>query len=185
MLTRNMTKSEIEKELSCKGDFVKIEYLTRFLKEPLSMDMKKFVFLKLAETYEKTGMLTEAAKNYENAETIAIPFSEKIKYFMKAAELYIKAGDFERTDEAMKKAMQQANSMERDNIYYTIKDFYKKQAQAYENILKRANAVKIYEKLLDMKINEIEKKEIKEKLLDLYGKLGKIKEYFALKGREQ
>jgi len=180
-----MTKSEIEKELADKGDFVKIEYLTRFLKESLGLEIKKFVFLKLAEIYEKTGMLTEAAKNYENAETTAIPFSEKIKYLMKAAELYVKAGYFDRTDEAMNKAIVQANSMERDDIYYTIKEFYKKQAQAYENTQKRAHAVKIYEKLLNIKINERERKEIKEKLIDLYMKLGKTKEYHFLKGREQ
>ena len=33
MLDKNMSKSEIEKELKGKGDFVQIDYLTRFLEK--------------------------------------------------------------------------------------------------------------------------------------------------------
>ena len=176
-----MTKSEIEGELADKGDFVQIDYLTRFLNEPLTMDMKKFVFIKLAELYEKIGMLKEAAKNYDNAAMISIPFSEKINHYMKEAGLYIKADDFEKADEAMKKAMSQANSVEKNEIYFTIKDFYKKEAEAYERNLKRAHAARVYEKLLEMKISDSERKEIREKLMEIYDKLGKTKEYLVLK----
>ncbi len=173
MLKTGMIKSEIEEELSDKGDFVQIDYLTRFLKEPLTMDMKKFVFLKLAVLYEKIGMLKEAAKNYDSAAMVSIAFSEKINHYLKGAELYIKADDFEKADAAMKKAMSQANSIEKNEIYITIKDFYKQQAEAYEKNLKRASAAKVYEKLLEMRISDLERKEIKEKLLDIYEKLGK------------
>ena len=176
-----MVKSEIEGVLAGKGDFVQIDYLTRFLKEPLTMDMKKFVFLKLAVLYEKTSMLKEAAKNYNNAAMVSIAFSEKINHYIKEAELYIKADDFEKSDEAMKKARAQANSTEKDEIYFTIKEFYKRQAEAYEKNLKRANSARVYEKLLEMKISDSERKEIKEKLLEIYDKLGKTKEYIILK----
>ncbi len=173
MIKTGMIKSEIEMELAGKGDFVQIDYLTRFLKEPLTMDMKKFVFLKLTMLYEKVGMLEEAAKNYDNAAMVSIAFSEKINHHMKEAELYIKADDFEKADTAMKKAMSQANSTEKNEIYITIKDFYKKQAEAYEKNLKRVHAVKVYEKLLEMRISDLERKEIKDKLLEIYDKLGK------------
>lgn len=176
-----MTKSEIEEELADKGDFVQIDYLTNFLKENLTRDMKKFVFVKLAELYEKTGMLKEAAKNHNDAALISIPFSEKINHFVKEAELYIKAGDFEKADEAMKKAMSQANSVEKGEIYFTIKEFYKKEAEAYERDLKRAHAARVYEKLLEMKISDSERKEIREKLMDIYDRLGKTKEFLILK----
>ena len=137
------------------------------------MDMKKFVFLKLTVLYEKVGMLEEAAKNYDNAAMVSIAFSEKINHYIKEAELYIKADDFEKSDGAMKKAMSQANSTEKNDIYFTIKDFYKRQAEAYEKNLKRTHAAKIYEKLLEMRISDLERKEIKEKLLEIYDKLGK------------
>jgi len=181
MLRTGMTKSEIEEELADKGDFVQIDYLTNFLKENLTRDMKKFVFVKLAELYEKTGMLKEAAKNHNDAALISIPFSEKINHFVKEAELYIKAGDFEKADEAMKKAMSQANSVEKGEIYFTIKEFYKKEAEAYERDLKRAHAARVYEKLLEMKISDSERKEIREKLMDIYDRLGKTKEFLILK----
>ena len=181
MLKTGMIKSEIEGELAGKGDFIQIDYLTRFLKEPLTMDMKKFVFLKLAELYEKISMLKEAAKNYDNAAMISILFSEKINHYMKEAELYIKADDFEKSDRAMKKAMSQANSTEKNEIYITVKDFYKRQAEIYEKNLKRAHAARFYEKLLEMKISDSERKEIREKLLEIYDKLGKRKEYLVLK----
>ena len=173
MIKTGMIKSEIEEELAGKGDFVQIDYLTRFLKEPLTMDMKKFVFLKLAVLYEKITMLEEAAKNYDSAAMVSILFSEKINHHIKEAELYIKADDFEKSGGAMKKAMAQANSTEKDEIYLAIKDFYKQQAEAYEKNLKRASAARVYEKLLEMKISDSEKKEIKEKLLEIYDKLGK------------
>lgn len=181
MLRTGMTKSEIEEELVDKGDFVQIDYLTKFLEEPLSMGIKKFVFVKLAELYEKTSMLEEAAKNHDSAAMISILFSDKIKHYMKGAELYIKAGDFEKADGAMKKAMSQANSAEKEEIYFTIKDLYKKEAEIYERKLKRAHAARFYEKLLEMRISDSERKEIREKLMETYDKLGKTKEYMVLK----
>ncbi len=180
----SMTKSEIEKELEDKGDFVKIDRLTGFLKEPLSMDLKKFVYLKLAEIYERINMLNEAAKMYSNMASISITFSEKIHHLVKETELYIRSGAFDKAEESMKRANAQANSREKEEIYFTVKDFYKKQAEICERELKRNNAARTYEKLLEMNLNEQERKEIKEKLLVLYDKLGKRKEYDALEKKE-
>ena len=185
MLKVGMTKSRIEEEIAGKGDFVQIDALITFLKEPLSLDIKKFVFIKLAKLYEKTGMLKEAAKNYSNAAGVSIPFSEKIKHFVKETELYIQAGNFEKADEARKKALSEANSAEKNEISFTIKEFYKKQAESFEKNLKRAHATRIYEKLLEMGISDFEKKEISGRLLEMYDKLGKIKEYDILKKRMQ
>ena len=77
--------------------------------------------------------------------------------------------------------MSQANAIEKQEIYFIIKDFYKKQAEIYEKEMKRNNAARIYERLLQMNITDLEKQEIKKKLLELYEKLGKLKEYFILK----
>jgi len=179
-----MTKSEIEKELAGKGDYVQIDYLTRFLKEPLSMDMKKFAYLKLADIYEKVDMLKDAAKNYESVSTFSVTFVEKIKHFMRAAELCIRAAEFDKAEESMKKAMAEANSMQRNEIYSTMKNLYKQQAETFEKNSKKIHAVKAYEKLIEMKISNPERIELKEKLLNLYEQLGRRKEYFLLKSRE-
>ena len=53
MLNVDMSKSEIEEVLNGKGDYVQMDYLAKFLEKPLSMDMKKFIYLKLANLYEK------------------------------------------------------------------------------------------------------------------------------------
>ena len=143
--------------------------------------MKKHVALKLAELYGRKTIFTDAAKAYNTAASAAVAFSEKIKYHVKETEFYIKAGDYVAADVAMKKAFVDAKASERAEITFAVKDFYKRQALVYEKELRRSNAVKIYEKLLDMNISESERKEIKEKLLGLYEKLGLLKEYFALK----
>ena len=180
MLKVGMSKSEIEKEIEGKGTFVQIDWLSRFLKEPLTMDMKKFIFLKLAEVYERINMFKEAAKMYENMSGLSLTFVEKIKHHMKSVEAYIKAGDVAGSEEAMKKAMSEANTMQREEIYQQALRLYKTQAETFEKNNKRANAVPLYEKLLEMRISEIEKKEIKEKLHQLYENLGKIRELRSL-----
>ena len=181
MLYTGISKSDIEKEIEGKGDFVQIDYLTKILGEKLPIDIRKFICFKLAKIYERKSMLNDAAKMFNNIALVSIAFSEKIKYYIKESELYIKAGIFEKADEAMKKAMHQANATEKQDIYFIIKDFYKGQAEIYEKEMKRNNAVRIYERLLVMNITELEKQEIKKKLLELYEKLGKLKEYFILK----
>lgn len=176
-----MSKSEIENALQNKGDFVRIDHLSRFIKENLSMDKKKFVYEMLADIYEKKGMYTSAAKLHNGIAMICIGFSEKIKHYVKEAELYIKGGFLELADNAVKNALSEATQNERDNILRSIKEFYIKQAGAYEKSMRRAQAVKIYEKLLHMDISASEKEDVKKRLIVIYEKLGKVKEYFSLK----
>lgn len=179
-LKPGMTKSEIEQFLNGKGDYVQIDHLGRFLKEPIALDTKKFVFLKLAVLYEKARMLNDAAKMYDNAAGISIAFVEKIKHYMKETELYAKLGAFDRVEQAIKKAMAQANFREREEMKVSVKIFYKEQAKICEAEVRRNQATRFYEKILEMRISEQERREIKEKLLELYKKLGKIHEYQVL-----
>ena len=172
---------EIKKELEGKGDFVQIDQLTRLIKEKVRPEVRRFIHQRLGEIYESKGMLSDAARMYNNVAISAMSFDDKKKFHMKEAELYILAGKFEDADDAIKKAMHDANAPERAEIFIAIKEFYKKQAEVLEFNRKKNHAVKIYEKLLAMDISNIEKKEIKVKLLALYENLGKIKEYMALK----
>ena len=183
MLHGYMSKSEIENELLGKGDFVQIDYLTKFLEENIPLNMKRFAWLKLAGIYEKKNLFSEAGKMFDNIALNSVAFSEKIKNYIKEAELYIKAGMFEKSDMAMTKAMNQTNTNEKQNIYFTVKNLYKKQAENYEAEGKKNHAVRIYEKVLEMNINDLERHEIKEKLFFLYEKLGKFKELAGLKNR--
>lgn len=185
MLGNELSKSDVEVQIEGKGDYVQIDILDNLLKNKLHRDTKKFIYLKLIEIYKRKKMFNSVAKVYEGIAIISIAFSEQIKNNLKATEYYIKAGFFDKADYSMKKALNDANSVERNEINFSVKDFYKKQAEEYEKSLKRNSASKIYEKLLEMSITDQERKEIKEKLIELYEKLGKLKEFYAMKKFEE
>ena len=176
-----MKKHEIEAEIGNKGEFIQINELVELLKEELPLDIKKFVIQKLAFIYESRKMFNDCAVMYELLSKNSIAFSEQIKQLMKAVKFYIKAGIFDKAEYSMKKALAEANSMEKEDIYFTVKDLYKKQAEEYEDELKRAHAARIYEKILEMNILDSERLEIKERLIDLYEKLGRLQEYYKIK----
>lgn len=173
MIYKGVSRSEVEQTIEGKGNFAQIDYLSRFLKKDLSIDVKKFVYLKLAEIYDKIKLFSDSARMYDSAAIISLTFADKIQNYVKETEQYIKAGDFNKADEAMKKAMSQGNSREKEEIYSKIKNFYRKTAEKYEEETKRNNASLVYEKLSEMKLNDLERFEVKNKLNELYEKLGK------------
>jgi len=181
MINKEMTTQEIEKELNCHGDFLQIDMIDRFTKNPLSNEIKIFLYKKLMELYKNNKMPLEAAKIAKNIAMLSESYKEKEKYHIAEAELYIIAGNFEKVNSAMKNAMVNASETEKENIIYTIKDFYKIQAEIYEKEKRRRYASEIYGKILEMNLVPSERQQIKEKLLNLYDKLGKTKEYFILK----
>ncbi len=185
MLGSELSKSDIEEQIEGKGEYIQIDHLNKLLEQKLHRDTKKFVYLKLIEIYNKKHMLNDVAKMYEGFAGICIAFSEQIKNYLKATEYYIRAGFFDKADYSMRRALNDANAVERNDINFAVKDFYKRLAENYERELKRNNAVKIYEKLLEMGITDEERKEIKERLMKLYEKLGKLKEFYALKRFEE
>jgi len=181
MLDKDMTILEIKKELEGKGDFVQIDELTRLLKQKIKPDVRKFLHERLAVIYEAKGMFVDAARMHNNVALASIAFAEKKIHHIAEAELYIDAGQFDMADQAMKKAMSDASPSEKAEIFVTIKNYYKRHAQILEFKRRKNHAVKIYEKLLSMDISQVEKREIKEKLMELYENLGMIREYMALK----
>jgi tetratricopeptide (TPR) repeat protein len=180
MLRKEMTKVEIEKELTGQGDYVQIDNITRFLKENIPTDIKRFIYGKLVAIYEKRVMFGDAALVYEKLVEIALSKTEKVNYFTKAAECYIKAGFFDKADLSVKKAVNEGTMAEKAKITSSIRDFYKNQAETYEKEKRRNNAVKTYEKMLAMGYSDAEKKEINKKLVDLYKNLGMIDKYMAM-----
>lgn len=181
MLTKGMRKKEIEEVLEGKGEFVKIDYLNRYLKLMPPIEMRKFAYLKLAQVYLNKGMFTEAAKMYKNISINSLIFREKRENYLRESKAYILAGKFEESDKALKRAMGEGNSREKTECHKTIIDFYKKEAEEMGKQKKPGSQMKIYEKLIRMRISDSEKEEVKEKLLKIYDKLGKRKEYNFLK----
>jgi tetratricopeptide (TPR) repeat protein len=175
------SRQEIEMKLSQMSDFLKMEYLEACAKQHREFDIKKFCNMKLAELYEKRNMFSEAAKNASAAAEMAATYNEKMQSYMKEVELWVKAGHYDNIDGAFKKALASGNAKEKEEMKKALKSFYQKQAEAYERMLRRENALKIYQRMLELSDNESEKLGIKRKILDLYKTLGKIREYTILR----
>lgn len=178
-----MNKEEIEREFTGRGDYVLIDNITRFLKENVPQDTRRIAYLKLLEIYEKRNMFFEAADIYKKLSEIATKSSDRISYLVEEAKSYIKSGVFEKADATIAMILEDARGTEKNRIMLSIADSYKKQAGVYEKEKRRNKAVKVYEKLLTMKIPEEEKNEINKKLSGLYNELGMIDEYMKLKGK--
>jgi len=174
-------KKEIEDKLKLLSPFLKLEFLEKKLKQTETFDVKRFIHLKLAELYEEKRMFIEAARNIENAADIAITFREKREEYMKCLKIYIKAGDFQKTDIVFAKALSCGNEEEKKKMKEERKEYLREEAERLEKEGKNNNALKVYEVLFRI-LNEEEKIKLKEKLIFLYEKLGKIREANSLKG---
>lgn len=176
MLNSKMSKGQIEDALSGQGDFVQMDWLTRLLNSSPPIDIRRFIFLKLAQIYEKKFMWSKSAESYHNLALISVTFTDKIKFYTKEAEIWIKKGEFDKADKAVVRALGEANSAEKKEVYQEIKSFYKNIAEKYEQELMRNKALKAYERLSRMELSLNEKKSVDDKIEELYEKLGKRSE---------
>lgn len=178
---RPLARREIETKLAGMGDYVKIDYLARCLKQQLDFDTRKFVLTKLSELYNTKGMYLEAARMLSGAAEINATFQAKINDYMKTAEMFIKGSSFDDADTAFNKAVACANGLQKDVIKNKRRELYLTQAKALLARDKRKNAMDVYEKLLTIDLSPEEKRHVQSTLLSLYEKLGKVKEFYNLK----
>jgi tetratricopeptide (TPR) repeat protein len=176
-----VTRKEIDAKLASVGDYVKLDYLTRCLKQSLDFDTRKFVLTKLGEIYGNRGMYLEAARMVGAAAEINTTFQAKINDYIRAAELFIKGGAFDDADTTFNKAVACSNGLQKESIKSKRKELYTAQAKHYIQRDKRSQALLAYEKLLTIDLSPEEKRHVQSTLLDLYEKLGKIKDYYSLK----
>lgn len=173
------TKTEVETRLSQMSPFLQMEYLESCLKNHMDFDVQRVCHLKLAGLYESRNMYSEAARNMSAVAELAGTFRDKVQAYMKETELWIKAAYYDKAEDSFKKALASGNTKEKEEMKKAIKELYIKQAQAYEKANRNSNALKIYELLLRT-ADPAKTIEIKKKLLDLYKRLGKIREYTVL-----
>lgn len=178
-------KEDIESRLkTIGGDMLKIEYLENCLKQPLTLDVRKFVHLQVAQLYEGKLMYAEAAKNLNGAAEISVTFREKMELYMKEAGMYVTHGSYDKADEAFGKALACGNTKEKEELKKRIKEIYLSKAREFERLNRLNNAIKIYEKVrVHSYVSEDEKRAINAKLIPLYNKVGKIQEAMRLEGK--
>ncbi len=181
---REKTLEEIEsKLLEMTTSLNKINYLESALKESgFSFEIKRFLWSKLSEFLEERGMYGRAAKALANKASSEVSFKKRIDDYLSAAELYSKVGKLEDSDEMFVRALRDGNSEQKLKIKLARKNIYLSSAKSLEEKGKKVSAAKFYEKIIKMNLEDIEKKEIKKKLISTYNSLGFFREAKLLEG---
>jgi tetratricopeptide (TPR) repeat protein len=147
-----------------------------------SFEIKRFLWDELARLYEERKMFERAARAMSNKAGMEISFRDKIDSYVTAAELFARVGKVDDADDMFVRASRDANTEQKSKVRLARKNIYSVSAKELESKGKRASAVKFYEKLIKMNLDEIEKTEIKEKLLATYKALGMFREAKLLAG---
>jgi len=174
-------RKEIEAKLAHVGDYVKMDYLQQCLKKQLDFDTRRFILITLTGIYESRKMFFEAGKMIRAAADINTTFDGKMNDFLKSATLFIKSGNYAEADISAAKAAGSAKEIQKVAIKIRIKDAYMEQAAEFMKRDKRKHAMETYEKLLQLDLNPLEKKEVQKSLSELYEKLGKVREFYELR----
>lgn len=175
---RERTIEEMEVKLGSMATALnKIVYLESALKQVGgSFEIKRFIWGELARLYEEKKMFERAARALGSLASMEPMFRERMDFYVMAAELFCRIGKIEDADEMFGRAMRDAGSMDKEKVKLARKNVYSGAAQELERKGKRASAVKFYEKLIKMRLDDIEKDEIREKLRISYNALGMFRE---------
>ena len=177
------TRVEIDAKIKTMGEYVKMSYLQRAVKSQLDFDTRKFVLLELTKIYEQKGMFLDASRSVRAAADITTTYKEKIGQFMKAVEYSIRGNSFAEAERLFAQALALGNDREKWEMKQMYKQFHLAQAQNYLKNDRRNNAKEIYQKMLTLDLTAEEKTFVQNTLLDLYYKLGNVREYHALKDK--
>ncbi|MFA5992909.1 MAG: hypothetical protein WC796_04345 [Candidatus Pacearchaeota archaeon] len=176
-----LTKKEVEDVIASHDSFVKLDKLKRLLPLADSLDIKKFVLLKLAEVNESKNFLSEAAKHIEAAAEMSLTPKEKIELFMKEAEILVKGEHFEMSDKTFAKAAHCSQSiMEKARLQERYFGFYSSYGGLLESQGKHRKAIDIFQRLYTLPVMPEQKAKLKDKLLELYSKTGRMTDYNRL-----
>ncbi|MEK6818778.1 MAG: hypothetical protein AABY10_02490 [Nanoarchaeota archaeon] len=184
MIAKETTRRDIDAKISKMGEYVKIDYLSSCLKQPLDFDTRKFVLTSLSDSYIARGMFSDAGKMMLIASEINTSFQNKLNDYVKTMDLFVRGNDTEKVISVMGRALVIANDTQKNEIKNKVKSFYNLQAELLIKKNKRRQAITLYENLLDFELNDSERKEVQDKLLNLYHALGLMKEYYILKRKK-
>ncbi|MDO8516854.1 MAG: hypothetical protein Q7S33_01905 [Nanoarchaeota archaeon] len=174
--------AEIDAKLKTfNSDLIKLEYLEAVLRTDVITDVKRSAIKILVAIYEKNLMYDRAAKALSEKAVIDISVRDKIESYTKAGEYYARSGNIESSDNMFIKAARDASVDQQKAIKEKMKQIFLNAAKDFEKKSKRNIATKFYERMLKMNnLNEIEKKEVKDKLMSIYKSFGKFAEMKTL-----
>ncbi|MGC9309419.1 MAG: hypothetical protein ACP5D2_01865 [Candidatus Nanoarchaeia archaeon] len=170
---------EIEHKLAeMNTELNKIAYLEVALKADFTFQIKRYIWGRLAGLYEEKKMLDKAAKAMSNKAGIEVAFKDKVESYLKAAEIYAKMGKIDDADLMFLRASRQDGG---EKVKLAMKNIYKINAENLEKQGKKRNAMLFYERLLKMNLEDMEEREVREKLKEIYKSLGMFREANLLK----
>jgi len=172
---QNLTEDDILQRLKELTPMLQQEYLENLLQR-LNLDqrLKAISSRRLAELYARRGMYATASRVLTNAAMASPIFETKKELSMEAGMMAIKAGDYRLADDSFRHATEEAPPHEKDKIKKEAADLFLFEAEHLEKNRKSAKAIQLYEKILRTDPKDEETKKIKEKLVILYEKIGKI-----------
>ena len=175
---REQTIEEIKEKVGEMNTFLnKINYLESAVRVPgFSFEIKRFLWDMLCGLYKERKMFERAARAMSARAGMEVSFRDKIDSYLTAAELFAKVGKIDDAEEMFVRAGRDANVEEKTKIKLARKNIYLVLAKGLEAKGRRAGAVKFYEKLIKMNLDDIERDEISEKLLRMYKALGMFRE---------
>jgi tetratricopeptide (TPR) repeat protein len=175
---REKTIEEIEKKLAgMQTDLNKIGYLESAVKEAgFNFEIKRFLWGLLAELYEGRKMFERAARAMGVKAGMEVMAKDKVDSYVTAAELFARIGKVNDADDMFVRASRDASAEGKAKVRLARKNIYSVSAAELESKGKKASAVKFYEKLIKMNLEDVEKDEIKAKLMERYKALGMFRE---------
>ena len=181
---REKTIEEIkEKLLEMNTALNKIGYLESALSVPgFSFEIKRFLWGELSELYEEKKMFERAARAMANKAGVEVMSNDKVDSYITAGELYSRIGKVEAADDMFLRATRDSSEEDKRRVKLARKNIYSLAAKDLESKGKKASAVKFYEKLIKMTLDEVEKNEIKMRLISIYNALGLFREAKLLQG---
>ena len=155
----------------------KIIYLESALKAVGgSFEIKRFIWGKLASLYEERKMFERAARALGTLASMEPMFRERMDSYVMAAEMFCRVGKVRDADEMFVRAARDVTGEGKAKVMLARKNVYLNAAGELERKGKRASAVKFYEKLVKMKLEDVERSEIIDKLRVSYKALGMFRE---------
>ncbi len=175
---REKTIEEMEKKLvSMNTALNKIVYLESALGvSGSSFEIKRFIWGELARLYEERKMFERAARALGNLASMEPMFRERVDSYVMAAEMFCRIGKISDSEEMFVRAARDVAADGKEKIMLARKNVYFSFARKLEKKGKRASAVKFYEKLIKMKLENIEKEAVIDKLRESYSALGMFRE---------
>lgn len=175
---RERTVGEIERKLAgINTSLNKIIYLESALTiSGLSFEIKRFIWKELAKLYEDRKMFEKAARAMSNRAGVEVLVRERIDSYIMAAELFSKVGKVDEADDMFLRALRDADAEQNVKIKLARKNIFSIAAKDLEKKGKKASAVRFYEKLIKMNLDNAEKVLIKDRLIEIYTALGMSRE---------